>query len=96
MTLSFETIGISEARVNHLEKLGFQNPTEIQIQAIPHLLAGRDVAGKAQTGTGKTAAFALPILERLHPDGQEVQALIAISEFCLFTGDKQLTDKSNV
>lgn len=76
MTLSFETIGISEARVNHLEKLGFQNPTEIQIQAIPHLLAGRDVAGKAQTGTGKTAAFALPILERLHPDGQEVQALI--------------------
>jgi ATP-dependent RNA helicase DeaD len=76
MTLSFETIGISEARVNHLEKLGFQNPTEIQIQAIPHLLAGRDVAGKAQTGTGKTAAFALPILERLNPDGQEVQALI--------------------
>jgi ATP-dependent RNA helicase DeaD len=76
MTLSFETIGISSNRVNHLEKLGFQNPTEIQIQAIPHLLAGRDVAGKAQTGTGKTAAFALPILERLHPDGQEVQALI--------------------
>ncbi len=76
MTLSFETIGISSSRVNHLEKLGFQNPTEIQIQAIPHLLAGRDVAGKAQTGTGKTAAFALPILERLHPDGQEVQALI--------------------
>ncbi len=76
MTLSFEAIGISEARVNHLEKIGFQNPTEIQIQAIPHLLAGRDVAGKAQTGTGKTAAFALPILERLNPDGQGVQALI--------------------
>lgn len=76
MTLSFETIGISEARVNHLEKIGFQNPTEIQIQAIPHLLAGRDVAGKAQTGTGKTAAFSLPMLERLSPEGQEVQALI--------------------
>lgn len=76
MTLSFATIGISAARVNHLEKIGFQNPTEIQIQAIPHLLAGRDVAGKAQTGTGKTAAFSLPMLERLNPDGQEVQALI--------------------
>lgn len=76
MTLSFENLGLSEARVNHLEKIGFSNPTEIQSQAIPHLLAGRDVAGKAQTGTGKTAAFSLPILERIDRDAEGVQALI--------------------
>lgn len=76
MTLSFENLGLSEARVNRLEKIGFKNPTEIQAQAIPHLLEGRDVAGKAQTGTGKTAAFSLPILERLEPDAEGVQALI--------------------
>lgn len=76
MTLSFENLGISEARVKHLEKIGFNNPTEIQSQAIPHLLEGRDVAGKAQTGTGKTAAFSLPMLERISPEAQGVQALI--------------------
>jgi ATP-dependent RNA helicase DeaD len=76
MTLSFENLGLSEARVQHLEKIGFNNPTEIQSQAIPHLLEGRDVAGKAQTGTGKTAAFSLPMLERLSRDAQGVQALI--------------------
>jgi ATP-dependent RNA helicase DeaD len=76
MTLSFENLGISEARVNHLEKLGFKNPTEIQVQAIPHMLSGRDVAGKAQTGTGKTAAFSLPILDRLDDQAEGVQALI--------------------
>jgi ATP-dependent RNA helicase DeaD len=76
MTLSFENLGLSEARVKHLEKIGFNNPTEIQAQAIPHLLEGRDVAGKAQTGTGKTAAFSLPMLERLSGEAQGVQALI--------------------
>jgi ATP-dependent RNA helicase DeaD len=76
MTLSFENLGLSEARVKHLEKIGFNNPTEIQAQAIPHLLEGRDVAGKAQTGTGKTAAFSLPMLERLSREAQGVQALI--------------------
>ena len=76
MTLSFENLGLSEARVNHLEKIGFNNPTEIQAQAIPHLLDGRDVAGKAQTGTGKTAAFSLPILDLLDRDADGVQALI--------------------
>src|SRR5207237_4458427 len=44
---------------------GYQNPTPIQARAIPHVLAGRDLLGLAQTGTGKTAAFALPILQRL-------------------------------
>ncbi len=76
MPSSFQSLGISEARVQILEALGFQSPTEIQAQAIPHLLAGRDVLGQAQTGTGKTAAFSLPILERIDPNQSALQALI--------------------
>lgn len=76
MTLSFKSLGLSEARVQHLEKLEFTSPTTIQAEAIPHLLSGRDVVGQAQTGTGKTAAFALPILERIDPKNRAVQALI--------------------
>ncbi|QZZ20144.1 DEAD/DEAH box helicase [Leptothermofonsia sichuanensis E412] len=76
MTLSFHSLGISEHRARHLESIGFTNPTEIQSQAIPHLLSGRDVVGQAQTGTGKTAAFSLPILERIDVKMPVVQALI--------------------
>jgi ATP-dependent RNA helicase DeaD len=76
MTLSFTSLGLSEARVNQLEKLGFTAPTTIQIQAIPELLAGRDVVGQSQTGTGKTAAFSLPILEQIDLDNRVVQGLI--------------------
>jgi ATP-dependent RNA helicase DeaD len=76
MTLSFHSLGLSEARVRHLEKLEFTAPTPIQAQAIPHLLSGRDVVGQAQTGTGKTAAFSLPILERIDVKTHAVQALI--------------------
>jgi ATP-dependent RNA helicase DeaD len=76
MTLSFQSLGLSEARVNQLEKLGFTAPTTIQTQAIPELLSGRDVVGQSQTGTGKTAAFSLPMLERIDLDKRVVQALI--------------------
>lgn len=76
MTLSFNSLGLSEARVRYLEKAGFASPTAIQAQAIPHLLSGRDVVGLAQTGTGKTAAFSLPILERIDLNSNAVQALI--------------------
>lgn len=76
MTLSFHGLGLSEARVRHLEKAEFTVPTTIQAQAIPHLLSGRDVVGQAQTGTGKTAAFSLPILERINLNNHAVQALI--------------------
>ncbi|MCU0525133.1 MAG: DEAD/DEAH box helicase [Elainella sp. Prado103] len=76
MTLSFHSLGLSEARVRHLEKAGFASPTPIQAQAIPHLLSGRDVVGLAQTGTGKTAAFSLPMLERIDLNVHAVQALI--------------------
>ncbi|MBD1893553.1 DEAD/DEAH box helicase [Coleofasciculus sp. FACHB-129] len=76
MTLSFTSLGLSEARIQQLEKLGFTAPTQIQSQAIPHLLAGRDVVGQSQTGTGKTAAFSLPILERIDIKNPAVQSLI--------------------
>ena len=69
MDLSFKSLGISEERINHLETIGFTEPTPIQAQAIPPLLEGRDVAGQAQTGTGKTAAFSLPILEQIASGG---------------------------
>ncbi len=76
MNLSFQELGISPERSQHLESLGFETPTNIQAQAIPHLLAGRDVVGQSQTGTGKTAAFSLPILERIDPRQRAVQALV--------------------
>ena len=76
MNLSFESLGLSESRIQQLEKIGFTTPTNIQVQAIPQLLAGRDVVGKSQTGTGKTAAFSLPILEQIDHQSKAVQALI--------------------
>jgi ATP-dependent RNA helicase DeaD len=76
MNLTFAELGISEARIQQLEKLGFTAPTNIQAQAIPQLLAGRDMVGQSQTGTGKTAAFSLPILESLDMNQKAVQALI--------------------
>jgi len=76
MTLSFQSLGLSEAGVQQVEKLGFTTPTTIQVQAIPELLSGRDVVGQSQTGTGKTAAFSLPMLERIDLEKRGVQALI--------------------
>ncbi len=76
MTTSFASLGISEKIVSQLEKLGITEPTNIQAQAIPQLLAGKDVVGQSQTGTGKTAAFSLPILEKIDFQKPVVQALI--------------------
>jgi ATP-dependent RNA helicase RhlE len=67
--MSFEAFGLSEPILRAVVSEGYTTPTPIQSQAIPHLLAGRDLLGCAQTGTGKTAAFALPILHRLTSSG---------------------------
>lgn len=64
---SFIDLGLSPELCRPLEERGYTKPTPIQVRAIPAILEGRDVIGSAQTGTGKTAAFALPILQRLKP-----------------------------
>src|SRR6187397_1120559 len=61
----FRDLGLGPKLVSVLEELGYEEPTPIQKDAIPPLLAGRDLVGQAATGTGKTAAFALPLLQRL-------------------------------
>jgi ATP-dependent RNA helicase RhlE len=63
--VTFAELGLSKKCLSALERAGFEAPTPIQAQAIPHALAGKDVIGAAATGTGKTLAFVLPILERL-------------------------------
>jgi len=68
--VTFTELGLAEPLLKALDAEGYTIPTPIQAQAIPHLLEGRDVLGIAQTGTGKTAAFALPILHRLNADGR--------------------------
>jgi len=64
-TVKFDQLGLSPVLVETLAKQKYQHPTPIQAQAIPHVLAGKDLLGCAQTGTGKTAAFALPLLQIL-------------------------------
>jgi ATP-dependent RNA helicase RhlE len=65
--LNFDTLGLSADLLRTVAGTGYAEPTPVQAEAIPHVLAGRDVMAAAQTGTGKTAAFVLPILERLRP-----------------------------
>lgn len=72
----FAALGIDAAILKALDDMGFEEPAPIQAEAIPHLLAGRDVIGQAQTGTGKTAAFAVPLLQRLRRDSPRPQALV--------------------
>jgi len=67
--LGFEALGLSKGVLETLTSLGYEEPTPIQRQAIPPLLAGRDLLGQAATGTGKTAAFALPMLQRISEPG---------------------------
>ncbi|HSY53744.1 MAG TPA: DEAD/DEAH box helicase [Opitutaceae bacterium] len=69
MDTAFSQLGLDPALAFAVQQMGYTEPTPIQQQAIPLILAGRDVIGSAQTGTGKTAAFALPILQRLGPHG---------------------------
>jgi len=65
--VTFDTLGLSAELLRAVADEGFTAPTPIQVQAIPLVLEGRDLMGAAQTGTGKTAAFVLPIFERLKP-----------------------------
>ena len=73
---TFKDLGLSTATLTQLEQLGFTEPTQIQQDAIPALLEGKDVVGQSQTGTGKTAAFSLPSLEIVDTSSKGVQVLI--------------------
>ena len=73
---TFADLGLSQAVLESLARIGYEAPTPIQAQSIPPLLDGRDLLGTAQTGTGKTAAFALPLLSRIHASDSATQVLV--------------------
>lgn len=73
---AFAGLALPKALLEVLDDLGYETPTPIQEQIIPHVLDGRDVLGQARTGTGKTAAFALPLLARLDLKKRGVQILV--------------------
>ena len=72
----FETLGLPDQVIEAVKRVGFEQPSPIQAQTIPLLMQGRDVVGLAQTGTGKTAAFALPVLSQIDPEKRYPQALV--------------------
>src|SRR5690348_8192039 len=74
----FVQLGAHSATARALARQGIDTPTPIQAQAIPPLLAGRDVIGQSRTGSGKTIAFGLPLVERVDPSLRYVQALVLV------------------
>src|ERR1041385_8645478 len=76
--MPFSRLGLSQAMIEGVKAMGYVEPTPIQLRTIPLILSGRDVIGSAQTGTGKTAAFALPILSRL--GGHQAQPRVLVLE----------------
>ena len=73
---NFTALGLTKLTITALQDLGYAKPTEIQAKAIPHVLSWHDLMASAQTGSGKTAAYALPIIERLHDRASKPKALI--------------------
>ncbi len=78
-TMDFDMLGLAPRLVTILKEQGITDPTPIQTQAIPHAMNGRDVMGLAQTGTGKTAAFGLPMIDALLKTGELQGALTSIN-----------------
>jgi ATP-dependent RNA helicase DeaD len=74
--LKFDELSLSSEILQAVGDMGFVEASPIQSEAIPYIMEGRDVIGQAQTGTGKTAAFAIPALEMIDPDNKSVQALV--------------------
>lgn len=75
-TLSFKELGIIDPLLQALEQMNYKKPTDIQAEALPHALQGRDIIGVAETGSGKTAAFALPILQKLWEEPKGIFACV--------------------
>jgi ATP-dependent RNA helicase DeaD len=75
-TINFKELKISENIMKAVDDMGFEEATPIQTQAIPFLMEGLDIIGQAQTGTGKTAAFGIPLLEKISPNKRALQAMV--------------------
>ena len=75
-TIKFEDLGLKKEIIRAVSDMGFEEATPIQAQAIPYVLEGKDVIGQAQTGTGKTAAFGIPLLEKIDPKNKKLQAIV--------------------
>lgn len=73
---TFHSLGISKSILKALEKMGFEEATPIQEQTIPLAMEGKDVIGQAQTGTGKTAAFGIPMIDKIEKDQKKIQGLV--------------------
>lgn len=78
MSNSFQQLGISSEILRSIESMGYTQPTEIQQRAIPLVMAGKDIVAQAQTGTGKTAAFGIPVVEKVNPKLRKIQALVLV------------------
>lgn len=76
--LSFNDFQISKETLNSIRKMGFKKPTEVQEKTIPLILEGKDIIAQAQTGTGKTAAFGIPIVETVNTKSRKIQALVLV------------------
>lgn len=74
--MTFSQLGLSEPILKSLNEMGFEAPTSVQAECIPHILQGKDIVGQAQTGTGKTAAFGIPLLESIDTSNNSIQAVI--------------------
>ena len=75
---TFRELPISQTTLKSIEKMGYKKPTEIQEKAIPVVMEGKDLIAQAQTGTGKTAAFGIPIVEKVNPKARKIQALVLV------------------
>jgi ATP-dependent RNA helicase DeaD len=74
--LTFDELGLSPRVLQAVNEMGFEETTPIQQQAIPIALQGKDLIGQAQTGTGKTAAFGIPMVERFDVDKEHIQGIV--------------------
>src|SRR4030095_2343159 len=75
-TLKFDELNLSKEIIKAIADLGYEETTPIQSQSIPFLMEGRDLIGQAQTGTGKTAAFGIPVIEKIDPASKHTQAVV--------------------
>ena len=74
----FEDLGLRPEIMRAVKKMGFEEASPIQAKAIPVMMSGCDLIGQAQTGTGKTAAFGIPLLEKIEPKNKKLQAIVLV------------------